>query len=316
MAKSSKSSAPGAEKSGGKKIVRAAGALVWREAGKNLEVLLVHRPKYDDWSFPKGKVEKGESLRTCAVREVGEETGAQIRLEQPLTPVRYKLNDGARKEVHYWAARVLPDGDPSLAARAAVDPAPATEIDGVEWVATKVARKRLTHGVDRDLLGELVDLWEDGKLDTWTFVLVRHARAVKRSVWNRPKERTPEEDEATRPLTQDQGEVRATAIVPVLAAYGVGRVVTSPWKRCVDTVAPYAAAAGLEVEPVPALTEHAHAAKPKGVRKAVSSVIRDRERPVALCTHRPVLPSVFAALGLEPVKLERSGEGAVVMSAV
>ncbi|WP_303325246.1 NUDIX hydrolase [Actinomyces radicidentis] len=305
--KSSKSSAPEAEKSGGKKVVRAAGALVWREAGKNLEVLLVHRPKYDDWSFPKGKVEEGESLQTCAVREVGEETGAAIRLEQPLTTIRYKLSDGARKEVHYWAARELRGDDPALAARAAVEPAPAAEIDGVEWVTSKEARKRLTHGVDRDLLGELVDLWEDGKLDTWTFVLVRHARAVKRSVWNRPKERSAEEDEATRPLTKDQGEVRATAIVPVLAAYGVGRVVTSPWKRCLDTVSPYAAAAGLDVEEVPALTEHAHADKPKDVRKAVSSVIRDRERPVALCTHRPVLLSVMDEIAeYAPGRLLRS----------
>jgi len=67
---------------------------------------------------------------------------------------------------------------------------------------------------DVDLLGELVDLWEDGKLDTWTLVLVRHGRAVKRSVWNRPKERDKETDEATRPLTHDQGETRARALAP------------------------------------------------------------------------------------------------------
>lgn len=307
MAKSSTSSAPASEKSGGKKVVRAAGALVWREAGKNLEVLLVHRPKYDDWSFPKGKVEKGESLRACAVREVGEETGAVIRLEQPLTTVRYKLSDGARKEVHYWAARELTDGDPSLTARAAVEPAPPTEIDGVEWVTTKEARKRLTHGVDRDLLGELVDLWEDGKLDTWTFVLVRHARAVKRSVWNRPKERSAEEDEATRPLTKDQGEVRARALVQILSAYGVGKIVTSPWTRCADTIAPYAEAAGIEPVIEPAVTEFAHADKPRAAAKVTHRCLSVREEPLALCTHRPVLPTVMDVVAeFAPGKLLRS----------
>ena len=254
-----------------KRVVRAAGALVWRECRGRLEVLLVHRPRYDDWSFPKGKVERNESVRTCAVREVAEETGVRIALGQPLETVRYKMSDGRRKRVYYWAARELGADEPGARARAAVTPASAREIDGVAWVRVKKARKQLTHAMDRDLLGSLVDLWEDGKLDTWTFVLVRHARAVKRSVWSRhrPKRvRDKEADEATRPLTHDQGEVRARALVPVLAAYGVGRVVSSPWRRCVDTVAPYA---------------------------------------VALCTHRPVLPSVMEVISRHaPGKLLRS----------
>ena len=293
-----------------KRVVRAAGALVWRERHHRLEVLLVHRPKYDDWSFPKGKVEPGESVRTCAVREVAEETGARIALGQPLETVRYKISDGRRKHVHYWAARELPDEDPSARARAAVSPASAREIDGVAWQRAKKARGLLTHAVDRDLLGSLVDLWEDGKLDTWTFVLVRHARAVKRSVWNRSRasdKRDKEADEATRALTRDQGEVRARALVPVLAAYGVGRVVTSPWRRCADTVAPYARAAGLDVVAQPALTEAAHSRSSKAARKVVSEVLRHRDAPVALCTHRPVLPTVMKVISqYAPGKLLRS----------
>ena len=95
-----------------KHVVRAAGALVWRERRGRLEVLLVHRPRYDDWSFPKGKVEPRESVRTCAVREVAEETGACIALGQPMGTIRYKLSDGRRKHVYYWAARQLADDDP------------------------------------------------------------------------------------------------------------------------------------------------------------------------------------------------------------
>lgn len=298
---------PSSKKNRPRETVKAAGALVWRENGKHLEVLLVHRPRYDDWSIPKGKVESCESVRTCAVREVAEETGVQVILGQPLSRVRYKIGDGSRKEVHYWAARVAPEASAAVAARCAVKPASAKEIDGVEWLRVGHARKRLTYSYDRDLLGELVDLWEDGKLDTWTFVLVRHARAVKRSVWNRPRVRDKETDEATRPLTDDQGEVRARALVPVLAAYGVGRVVSSPWRRCMDTVGPYARAAGIDVVAEPALTELAHADSRKAARKVVSDVLRHRDVPVALCTHRPVLPSVMEVVSrYAPGKLLRS----------
>ena len=288
-------------------IVRAAGALVWREKGGDLQVLLVHRPRYDDWSFPKGKLESGESLCACAVREVAEETGVQVRLEQPLETVRYRLGDGTRKEVRYWAARELDRGSPALAARGRIPRASRSEIDGVQWMGVKEARKRLDHAIDRDLLGSLVDLWEDDKLDTWTLVLVRHARAVKRSVWNRPKKRTAEQDEATRPLTGDHGRARARALAPILAAYGVGRAISSPWRRCCDTMAPYCRAAGLNLELEPAITEHAHAAAPKATRKVVERALRMREGPVALCTHRPVLPAVMDVVAeYAPGKLLRS----------
>lgn len=287
--------------------MRAAGALVWREKGGDLQVLLVHRPRYDDWSFPKGKLESGESLCACAVREVAEETGVQVRLEQPLETIRYRLGDGTRKEVRYWAARELDRGSPALAARGRIPRASRSEIDGVQWMGVKEARKRLDHAIDRDLLGSLVDLWEDDKLDTWTLVLVRHARAVKRSVWNRPKKRTAEQDEATRPLTGDHGRARARALAPILAAYGVGRAISSPWRRCCDTMAPYCRAAGLNLELEPAITEHAHAAAPKATRKVVERALRMREGPVALCTHRPVLPAVMDVVAeYAPGKLLRS----------
>ena len=167
------------KKNSSRETVKAAGALVWRENGKHLEVLLVHRPRYDDWSIPKGKVDPCESVRTCAVREVAEETGVQVVLGQPLSRVHYKLADGSRKKVHYWAARVAPDASAAVAARCAVKPASTKEVDAVEWLRVGQARKRLTYSYDRDLLGELVDLWEDGKLDTWALVLVRHGGSVR-----------------------------------------------------------------------------------------------------------------------------------------
>lgn len=83
--------------------LQAAGALVWRERGRKLQVLLVHRPRYNDWSWPKGKPESGEPLVATAVREVSEETGKRIVLGQPLGCVRYRVG-GRPKETHYWAA--------------------------------------------------------------------------------------------------------------------------------------------------------------------------------------------------------------------
>lgn len=264
---------------------------------------MVHRPRYDDWSFPKGKQETGESLPACAVREVAEETGVQVILGQPLATQRYKLGGGVRKEVSYWAGRVLSAQSPAVAARPPVTPAPASEIDQVRWMPATQARRQLTRPGDRDLLGDVVDLWEDGKLATWTLVLVRHARAVKRSVWNRPAKRTPEQDEASRPLTSDQGEERARGLVPMLAAYGVTGLVSSPWKRCMDTVEPYAQVSGLPVQVEPAITEYAHAADPGAAAQVAARMLRAGEghrrlehTAVALCTHRPVLPTVMTVV--------------------
>ena len=87
----------------------------------------------------------------------------------------------------------------------------------------------------------------------------------------------------------------------------MGRVLTSPWKRCVDTVAPYATAAGLTLETAGPLTEMAHAEHPKGVRSLVKKVLRVREEPTALCTHRPVLPTIMGVVSqYAPGKLLRS----------
>ncbi|MBT2444205.1 NUDIX hydrolase [Streptomyces sp. ISL-36] len=126
--------------------VRAAGCVLWRPApsGEGIEIALVHRPKYDDWSHPKGKLKRGETEEECAVREVGEETGQSCVLGRRLPTVRYVAN-GRPKQVAYWSAEAL--GGTFTAT---------TEVDRLLWLPPSAARPRLTQPRDRELLDTLV----------------------------------------------------------------------------------------------------------------------------------------------------------------
>ncbi|MCD4526901.1 NUDIX hydrolase [Nocardioides sp. cx-173] len=256
--------------------VVSSGAVIFRP-GKR--VLLVHRPKYDDWSFPKGKLNRGEHPTAAAVREVAEETGLQVRLGAPLSSQRYPVARG-HKTVHYWTGRPLGDHDVSGYVANA-------EIDDVRWVDAEDALTALTYDYDRDTLREALKV----RRKTRTLVVLRHGKARSRKAWR--------SDDRERPLLQ-VGRAQAERLVPVLAAYGVVRVVSSGSTRCVETVAPYAASLGGDVETDDRLSEED--AKPKRVRKIVAGLLDDGRHTV-LCTHRPVLPQVFDALGVEDPSL-------------
>lgn len=267
------------------KVVQAAGAVVWRLAGERLEVLLIHRPSYDDWSWPKGKPRKKEMLAACAIREVEEETGLQVVLGVPLPRVTYRLRSGKHKINWYWAAQVAQRGA-GTRARPEVEPAPLTEVDDAVWVDAARALKMLTRRSDRKPLKALLDLHADGKLDTWAVLLTRHGAAKKRSAWDG--------DETTRPLTSS-GEKQARLLAPFFAAFGARRILSSPWARCAITVAPYAGAAKLPVETFDTLTEVGVNDDPDGVKKLSLDTLAAAETSI-ICTHRPVLPAVLAAV--------------------
>lgn len=308
--------------------VLAAGALVWRLKNDKLQVLVVHRPRYDDWSFPKGKAEPGESMVLTAIREVAEETGRQIVLGRYLGKARRRLVSGRKKRTLYWAAQVLPEAGPGEGLRAAVKPASKREIDKVRWWKVEKAARKLTHADDKRLLARLVDWYESGQLQVRSLVLVRHAKAVSRATWGYGIN-----SEITRPLVMGRGQAQARDVAALLSAYGVGELVSSPWKRCVDTLAPYAHGCGLDLRSDEAFTEVSALTTPEAMQasfrdllergsaltglpgrgpagppepEAVGPQGREPELalagqlepsyPLALCVHRPCLPLLFETL--------------------
>ena len=270
----------------GHPTIEAGGAVVWR-LGATLEVLLVHRPRYQDWSWPKGKVDPGEAVPSAAVREISEETGHDVVLGVPLPQLRYELVEGGTKRVHLWAARLAgPDDAPALAARVRPPAASPEEIDGVEWMSVADAELRLTRPSDAVPLAALVALHAKDRLATAALVVARHARAKRRSAWKGT--------EADRPLTPT-GRGQADDLVPVLAAFGAGAISTSAWERCARTIEPYAQATGLTPRHAH-LSEAAHERSPGRVAAEVLSILESGKDTV-LCTHRPVLPTVLDVLG-------------------
>jgi 8-oxo-dGTP diphosphatase len=296
-------------------FVEAAGAVVARRSvDGSMEVCLVHRPKYDDWSFPKGKLEEHESLAHTAVREVQEETGIAIRLSRLLTEVTYSLHadgsEGSRdksrkagkhnkrrsltKHVVYWVGEIL---DPE-AARLRQDALGARierdkEADTVEWLGLTEAEERLTYETDRGVLKKFATSAPPQGRDhaEATVLLIRHGKAESRKRWTG--------SEALRPLTP-VGAGASFALSRELACFDARRLVTSPWLRCAQTLTPFAVSCRSELHEVEELSEDGAQKNPELTKERVHEVLRDAAQdpttPVAICTHRPVFAVLFPYL--------------------
>jgi 8-oxo-(d)GTP phosphatase len=271
--------------------IPAAGALLWRPAEQGPEVVLVHRPRYDDWSFPKGKCLPGEHVLITAVREVTEETGIEIILGRRLRTVRY-LSDGRPKQVDYWAARPAAQG--AGGADEPAEPAPFTpneEVDRLAWLPLTAAGDRLTYQHDTEVLSEFAS----APPATTSIILVRHASARNKKAW----QKAGHPDDLTRPLTP-LGHVQAKLLGQILSCFGPARVISSPAERCLATVEPYAALVGGVVEPAPALApppddRDLAEAGPDEVAAAhdlVSRLVTAGE-PVIISGHRENLPAML-----------------------
>ena len=249
--------------------VLAAGCVLWRPAGDDVELALVHRPRYDDWSLPKGKVDPGEHRAVTAVREVAEETGSVALLGRPLGVQRYEVAKG-RKEVTYWAAEHVGG-----------DFAPNDEVDALEWVPPAEVVDRLTHERDAEHVRRLLD---QGPRSV-PLVVVRHAHAGSRSGWDA--------DDRLRPLSA-RGAAQVGRLNALLPGWRPERVVSADLVRCTMTVQQVAGAVGLPLELDGRLDEASDAGL-AGAVEAVDALV-DAGRPALLCSQGGVIPDLVAAL--------------------
>lgn len=265
------------------KPVLAAGAVVTREhPTRGTEVVIVHRQRYDDWTLPKGKVEAGESLPACAVREVWEETGVKIRLGVPLDTIRYQAGKAGPKQVEYWGGTALQ----------IVRRAPDAEVDVVSWLPVRAALARLTYSPDHFLVQQHLE-----QPVATPLILVRHAQAMDRKDWSKK--------DAARPLIA-RGRRQAQMLVPMLGAYGISSLISSTSTRCISTLQPYAEASGLSINTYGQLSEEEGTDNPRAVAKLITKIrtpLLRGDEPTAICVHRPVLPHILDALEMAPARL-------------
>jgi 8-oxo-dGTP diphosphatase len=279
--------------------VVAAGALLWRKEKDGLKVLLIHRGRYDDWSWPKGKLDKGEGIAEAAVREIKEETGIKVSLGPKLFESKYTLANGSKKVVHYWSAKV---SDKALKKQHF---APDEEVSSFQWVNVTDAKKMLTYEHDNDPLDVLVELNKANALDTRPIIILRHAKATPREQWKK--------GEATRPLLPT-GLIQAASLASTLKAYSPRLVVTSRWKRCMDTVLPYLNKHKSKLLERSQLSELGAKNGPKRTIKLIDKLIASG-KGVVICSHRPALPTIVKALSPYGDKSQRKElDGVIAMN--
>jgi 8-oxo-dGTP diphosphatase len=257
-------------------VVRAAGAVLWRVADGSsaVEVALVHRPRYDDWSLPKGKLDAGEHPLVAGCREVVEETGVQPAIGPRLPTVSYQVAgaDGpVPKTVDYWAMRAISDGR---------DFEPNHEVDAIRWLPLAEARELLTYQHDRPVLDAFAGL----PPVTGTILLIRHARAGSRKKWSG--------DDNLRPLDR-RGRLQAAQLALALPCFRPTRILAADRLRCVQTVRPLADALGLPIEVEHVFSEHA--ADPE----QTAAHLRDLAAAggvAAVCSQGGTIPAALARL--------------------
>jgi 8-oxo-(d)GTP phosphatase len=262
------------------KPIRAAGGVVWRPAQDHsdhaaIEVAIVHRPRYDDWSIPKGKLAAGESELEGALREVFEETGYRVRPGRGLGEVRYlkgsSNGESREKIVHYWVMEAVGGAF-----------TPSREVDELMWLSPEGAEALLTRSTDREILGR----FSGGPVRTGTVLLVRHASAGNRDDWKG--------DDRVRPL-DETGRDQAQELVRLLSRFEVQRIVSADNLRCVETLKPLGDSIGLEVKEEPLLSDQGFPGNEEHALEVVRA-LGDHGEAVAVCSQREVIPEVVRRL--------------------
>jgi 8-oxo-(d)GTP phosphatase len=255
--------------------VLAAGGVLWRGEHGDPEVALVHRPKYDDWSLPKGKAKPGEHLLVTALREVAEETGYSPRLGPHLVTLKYRVTSGghsSNKVVAYWSMRCAGG---SFRVN--------SEVDRLQWLPPEKARRRLTSKSDHAVL----DAFKSAHRDTEPLLLLRHGATVAP---RQLKERVEGQ------MLNRSGRNQAESLVPILESLGVTRLLSADLPACADMLAPFAAATGLTVRREAQLTRAGFLGNEMDVANLVR---RDAAAGEALvvCGGKTVIAGLLNALG-------------------
>ena len=252
-------------------VIRAAGAVLWRRLSDELvQVALIHRPRYQDWSFPKGKVESGEPEISCAHREVLEETGFNSVFGPELCTVEYPVGTST-KTVRYWSAQAIGD------AKGVMDP---EEVDQLIWVTISDAYDKLTREGDKEVLKN----FEKFGTDTIPLILLRHGKAIAREEW--------EGDDGDRPLAL-LGQQQAKRMLATYLPFGITEIHTSDAVRCYETVVPMARSLQLDTIYWSELSEYAFEKDKKAAVRVVQEIIESEARAI-VCGHNPVLPGMVA----------------------
>ena len=251
--------------------VQAAGGVVWRVRENWVEIALIHRPRYDDWTLPKGKLQAGESELAGAVREVAEEIGARVAVSRRIGRVRYDV-DGEMKAVAYWAMRHL-GGEFDAN----------DEVDELCWIAPRDALRELSYQVDRVVVADFMAT----PVPDSVLLLVRHAKAGRRSEWRG--------DDLLRPL-DETGRAQARNLVSFGACFAPTRVYAAEPLRCVQTVEPLAAALDVRVRVEPSFGDEAFAASPSTTQTAVLALAKPGTVTV-VCSQGVTIPGLVDRLG-------------------
>lgn len=265
----------------------AAGCVVgrWNDNHKP-RYLIVHRPRYDDWSLPKGKLDDGETFLEAALREVEEETGFVGKKPRPIGSVGYLTQAGNPKVVRWWLVTVKSGSF-----------VPNKEVDRIKWVSHRKALTKLSYRNDREVLERANDMFHDRSAGM--IYLVRHASAGIRS--------ETDANDWKRPLDK-RGKRQTKALRDLLMAHPITRIGSSNYPRCVETVKPFAKRLGIPVEMETALVEGAHPHR-------IVSLIHDLQSESAvLCSHGDVIGDFIGHLFAEGVPMdgpEKSEKGSI-----
>jgi 8-oxo-dGTP diphosphatase len=242
--------------------------------GTGVEVAVIHRPRYDDWTIPKGKLVPGESDLEGAIREVMEETGYRVYVRRPLGQVVYEKSVGNRtrpKVVRYWSMEARGGGF-----------SPGREVDDLRWLAIDEALDLLTQDRDRRLLRKFAK----EPIMTRSILLVRHGSAGDREGWNG--------DDNLRPL-DEAGFAQADALVWLLTRFRVREVVSAPPLRCLQTVEPLAEAVGLTIREEGVVSEDGYYGSEKDAMRLLRKAGTDGTASV-VCSQGGVIPDLLARL--------------------